>query len=262
MKLWLVHKSSLSKVHSIKIRDNEAMKPLTFLFAALSVVLFVRTTEAQVRWYRPGIGAVGYGAGMYGAGMYRGYGGYGGYGGGYSPVEGYQRGMADIIRSRGQAAENVSQANINNQDAYSKYLDNQAKWTNTYWERKRKNQAEYAKNRAAFDARLKKRLEYNRNRKPEVLPPSQFDTQSGELQWPEALEDPIYAEYRKQIDDELQLQADTGTRSNTKRIRDAARQMQDVLKTHIRDMTPNEYLASRKFLDRLVNQLALAEAPQ
>ncbi len=240
------------------------MKVLTFFFTAMSLVVFTESTEAQVRWYRPGVGAVGFGGGMYGAGMYGagmgGYGGYGGYGGGYSPVEGAQRGMADIIRSQGQAAENISQAHINNQDAYSKYLDNQAKWTNTYWERRRRNQAEYAKDRAAFDARLKKRLEYNRNRKPEVLPPSQFDTQTGDLQWPEALEAPIYSDYRKQIEDELQLQADTGSRSNTKKIHDAARQMQAVLKDHIRDMTPNEYIASRKFLDRLVNQVVLAQA--
>ena len=238
------------------------MKPLTFFFAAITLLaLFTESTEAQVRWYRPGV--VGYGAAMYGAGAYRGYGGYGGYGGGlggYSPVEGYQRGMADVIRAQGQAAENVSVANINNQDAYSRYLDNKLKWTETYWKRNRIMQSEIAKNREAYEARLKKRLEANRNRKPEVLPPSQFDTQSGELQWPDALEGPAYAQYRKQIDDELQLQADTGTHSNTKKIRDAARQMQDVLKSHIRDMTPNEYLASRKFLDRLVNQLALAEA--
>ena len=170
--------------------------------------------------------------------------------------------MAAVIRSSGQAAENVSEANINNQDAYSRYLDNKLKWTEIYWKRRRLNEAEYAKNRAKFDARLQKRLEVNRNRKPEVLPPSQYDTQTGDLQWPEALQTPVYAPYRKEIEDALQLQSDTGTTSNAKKIRDLAREMQDVLKDHIREMTPNEYIASRKFLDRLVNQVVLAEAPQ
>jgi hypothetical protein len=226
------------------------MKPPIILFAAMALSLASNSAEAQ-RWYRaPGVAL---GAGMYAAGAGYGY----GYGGGYSPYS--QQGMADVIRARGQAAEDYSAARINNEEARSKYLDNKLKWTEVYWERKRLGEAELAKDYAEDRARREKYLEANRGRKPETLPPSQFDAQTGGLEWPDPLQAAIYADYRQQIEAELQLQANTGTSSNSTKIRNLAREMQGVLKDHIKDMSPNDYIASRKFLDRLVNQVVLAQ---
>src|SRR5262249_34529769 len=51
-------------------------------------------------------------------------------------AEGYANGMSNVIQARGQKNLSDSQARINNQDAYSKALDNSTKSVNTYWEQK------------------------------------------------------------------------------------------------------------------------------
>jgi hypothetical protein len=223
------------------------MKWMPIFLTVMAFGLLASSANAQVRWYRaPGVSVpFGYGGGYYG--------------GGYSPVEGYQRGMADVIRSSGQAAESYSHARINNEEARSKYLDNKLKWTEIYWERKRLGEAELAKDYAKDRDRREKWMAANRDRKPETLPPGQYDKQTGSLEWPDALQGAIYADYRKQIEEEMEMQATTGTSSNSTKIRNLAREMQSVLKDHIRDMSPNEYIAARKFLDRLVTQMALAQ---
>lgn len=219
------------------------MKPLPVLLSVIALGLVSSSASAQL-WYRPPVVA------PYGYG-------YGGYYGGYSPYS--QQGMADIIRSSGQAAEDVSRARINNEEARSKYLDNKMKWTEIYWQRKRLGEAELAKDYAKDRERREQWMEATRGRKPETLSPSQFDAQTGGLEWPDALQGPAYADYRKQIEAELQLQATTGTTANAGTIRSLAREMQTVLKGQIKQMSSNEYIAARKFLDRLVNQMAMAQ---
>lgn len=235
------------------------MKPLPLIIALLSLGFLSESVQAQVRWYRNPGRVVPYrvnlGVGPFGAGVYP----YGyNYGGGYSPVEGYQRGMADVIRARGQAAENLARARLNAEQARSQYIKNQKEWTEVYWERKRRAEAELAKDYAEDRKRRERWLKAKRGRKPETLPPSQYDPQSGTLQWPDALQEPVYAELRRQIEAELELQAETGTTSNTPKIRQLADEMKGLLKNRIDDMSPNQYIASRKFLDRLENQVVLA----
>lgn len=224
------------------------MRPLLLGLSAIVFGLWAASATAEDPWYRP----YGYSHRPYG---------YGGeyYAAGYSPVEGYQRGLADVIRARGEAAESYSHAAINREIARSKYLDNKLKWTDIYWKRKRLGEAELAKNYDRMRARRDTYLAANRDRQPEVLAPSQLDLHSGEIEWPEPLQGPAYAELRKQIEEELKLQADTGTNSNAGKIRVHARQMQNILKDHIREMDSNEYIAARKFLDRLVNQMVLTQ---
>ena len=224
-------------------------KSLMAVLVLMGLGLFVEAAQAQV-WYRnPGRVVRPWG-----------WGGYGGYYGGYSAVEGARRGMADVIRSRGMAAEDYSKARINNEEARSKYLDNKLKWTEIYWKRKRLGEAELAKDYAKDRERRERWREANRDRKPEVLPASQFDPTTGGIDWPDALQAPIYTDHRKKIEAELELQASTGTTTNTTEIRNLARQMQSILKGQIKELSSNEYIASRKFLDRLVNQVVMAQA--
>ena len=116
-------------------------------------------------------------------------------------------------------------------------------------------EAELAKDYAKDRQRREQWLEAKRDRQPETLAPSQFHAESGALEWPEALQGAIYADYRQEIEAELELQATTGTTANAGKVRSLAREMQGVLKDHIRDMPSNDYIAARKFLDRLVNQM-------
>ena len=70
-----------------------------------------------------------------------------GYRGGYhasTAAEGYQRGMADIIRSRGQANLMNAQAAGYLEDARAKYLENRYRATEIYYERRKIYQQEQA----------------------------------------------------------------------------------------------------------------------
>lgn len=226
------------------------MKFQSIVLAFLTVALFAACSQAHARWYRPPARfAVGVGTAAY-------LGGYGGYGG-YSPVEGYQRGMADVIRSKGQAAQDYAKARISYEDARTKYLDNKLKWTKIYWQRKNYADAQLRERYEKDSAARQKWLASRRGRKPETLPPDQLDAQTGAVEWPDALQKPIYADYRRKIEAALKEQANG--KSNESEVRTLARQMQGELKKHIKGMNANEYIASRKFLDRMVNQMALAQ---
>ncbi len=217
----------------------------------LALIVFgwsVDAAMAQVAWYRP------YGYSPYGANYGGGY-----YAGGYSPVEGAQRGMADIVRAGGEAAESTSRARVSNEEARQSYLNNKLRWTEVYLERKRLHKEARAQEHAEDRERRQRYLASKRDRRPETLPSSMFDPQTGSIEWPEPLKADIYANYRRQIEEELEVRATSGTTANSNKIRDLARQMQSLLKDHIRDMPANEYIAGRKFLDRLVNQMAPAQ---
>lgn len=227
------------------------IRVLPLLLAVVAFGVLETSTHAQIPWYRP-----------YGPYAYPPQPSYGTayYGAGYSPVEGYQRGLADVLRSSGEAAERISRARINNEEARSKYLDNKLKWTEIYWQRKRLGEAQLARDHAEDRARRQKWMAANRDRQPEVLLPSQYDPRTGYIDWPETLQDPIYSNYRQQIEEQLDLLASSGTSDNMAKVRSLARQMQSLLKERMREMSANEYIGAHKFLDRLVNQMALAQA--
>ena len=69
-------------------------------------------------------------------------GGWGGsWGPGSTPMGSYMAGMGEAIRAEGQYNLMSSQAAINLQEAQSQNIDNQLKWTNTYFEMRRVNEA-------------------------------------------------------------------------------------------------------------------------
>src|SRR6478752_3868620 len=63
-------------------------------------------------------------------------------------AEGAANGAANVIQAQGQRNLSNSQANINNQDAYSKAIDNSVKEVNAFWEKK----DIYSQHQAQLDA--------------------------------------------------------------------------------------------------------------
>lgn len=190
---------------------------------------------------------------------------YGQWYGGYpsfssTPMEGMQRGYADVLRSRGVAAELGSEAAINMQDAKSKYIDNAYKWTQTYWDRKNLGDSQIAAERAKDREAREKYLAYKHSQPPTPvgLSRSQLDPSSGDLNWPLALTADEYAPQRMKIEELFQVRAQTGTTAKLVfDVSNVAEEMKGVLKTQIRDMPPNDYIAASKFLDGLVQEARL-----
>jgi hypothetical protein len=233
--------------------------------AMVLVVVLVSTRNASAqfarrgRWYR-GL-AVGTGlriaTGGYGYGFPYRYGYPYGYGYGYTgttPYGDYARGMAQVIRARGQAAEDYTQAQINQQEARSRYLDNQKKWNELY--RARREQAAADK-----QARMQQQQEWYKKhlaRQRQELPgftSSDRALDSGTIQWPKALQSTEFAMLRQQLQELFDLKAKTdGSVEIRKKALAGTREMERLLRRKMREIPKDEYLAARSFLDRLVNE--------
>lgn len=182
------------------------------------------------------------------------YGAYGGYSS--NPIEGAQRGMADMLRARGQAEESRAKAMISYEEARSKYIDNKLKWTQTKLERQRIGQAareaEYDKKRARRDKYLAAKKTTSTTTQ---LSYSQLDPTTGKIYWPDALKADKYASQRSEVDELFVLRAHAGTTPDLSgRVHEAARKMQSQLKRDIRTIPSYEYIAARKFLDGLAEE--------
>ena len=122
-------------------------------------------------------------------------------------AEGAANGAANVIQARGQKNVSDSQARINNQDAYSKALDNSTKSVNTFWQQKdiysERQQQEFAKIQ-------QERAEYLARYGLKSLTPEEFDRTTGTVNWLKVLEQKQYDQYRLTLDQLLKKRAYQG----------------------------------------------------
>ena len=161
-------------------------------------------------------------------------------------------GTAHIIRNKGRAARAKSEARINNEEARSKYVDNQKKWTQTYFEKKAIN-AKYTSAKAAHDRAVTQNYVANRqSQAPARLSLSQYDSTTGSIHWPDVLLVPEFQPQREKLNQLFLLRSKAVvTSSIAAEIRTAVTDMRTELRKRIDRMTGNEYAAARKFLDSL-----------
>lgn len=161
-------------------------------------------------------------------------------------------GTAHIIRNKGRAARAKSEARINNEDARSKYIDNQKKWTQTYFDKKAIN-AKYTSQQAAKERAITQNYLANRqSQAPARLSPNQYDYTTGTINWPDVLLVPEFQANREKLNQLFTLRSKAVvTSSIAADIRTAVTDMRTELRKRIDRMTGNEYAAARKFLDSL-----------
>lgn len=188
------------------------------------------------------------------------YGALGGWWGGFNysgdigvtPAESQARGYAEAIRAQGQAYENISRGMVDYEKARSAYIENQKQWHETAMERQQMGMAQREKYYANERAKRDRRESMHPTTPTPKLSESQYDRASGSIEWPELLQSATYAEDRKAIEDLAAVRAQTGgTSAVSENLYTAARALQNKLKLQIRDVSPQVYLESRKFLDLL-----------
>lgn len=199
--------------------------------------------------------------GPYG-GIHRGY-PYGGWWGGFNysgnigvtPAESQARGYAEAVRAQGQAYENVARGMVDYEKARSAYIANQKQWQETAQERQAMGLAQREKYFANERAKRDRRNAMATPTEPPTLSSSQYDRGTGHVEWPELLAGVDYADDRKAMEELLGVRAHTGGTSVVNdRIYDAAKAMQAKLKLKIHDVTPQQYLESKKFLEMLADE--------
>ncbi|MEW4452842.1 hypothetical protein AB1L30_09215 [Bremerella sp. JC817] len=183
---------------------------------------------------------------------------WGGPWGGYSyhastAEEGYQRGLADVIRSQGMYNLETSRANINQQEANAAYIENRNRAQEVWFDMRRRNDA-FRAEQAGPKVTSEQIFRINAQRAPKRLNDDQIDPVTGELHWPLILTSMVYDPYRKAIDSGFQKRSQKGsfsTYESHQEVVKAVDTMYDELKKRIRDYEPQQYIDANRFMEAL-----------
>jgi hypothetical protein len=167
--------------------------------------------------------------------------------------EGVLRGLGYLRAATGEMNYLNSLSNINNQEAISRYLDNREKNTEVYFKMRQINRAARAAERPQ---RLspEQQVAIARQQAPEGLNPGQYNRELGRLSWPAMLTGEAFAEERVLLERAFAARTptDVGTSSAFHgQIRQLAASMEAKLQGHLPLVSPNEYIAAKKFVQGL-----------
>ncbi|MGD0897685.1 MAG: hypothetical protein ABR915_07595 [Thermoguttaceae bacterium] len=207
----------------------------------------VRPYQPGARPYQPAVAAPT--TNVYGGGGWSGY-----YGGGGNTVAGSAlNGMSQVISAAGEYNLNTSAAAINMTQAQSNAMQNQVQAVNTFWEMRNIGKAQRAAERGPPPT-PEQIARIAREGVPRSLTPSQIDPVSGRLNWPSPLQDSSFDAPRGQLDEVVAKWVNYGglDYSDKSVVRETVNTLFDGLKANIREIPPQDYVASRSFLQSLV----------
>ncbi|TVS18642.1 MAG: hypothetical protein EA424_10445 [Planctomycetaceae bacterium] len=164
--------------------------------------------------------------------------------------------MADLTRSAGMANLLNSEAAINMQTAARQNMENRVFGTEAYFDRRRINREARQADRRP-QASPDDLARFARARAPSRLSVSELDPFTGQIVWPSILQQEIYAEYREGLESLFAERAISGHLDMQQRtdIRQLTNEMQQTLKSRIRDYPPQEYMQTRTFIEGLGAEL-------
>jgi hypothetical protein len=177
--------------------------------------------------------------------------GWGGGGGGTAAGNAMQ-GMASVVNAAGNYNLSTSAAAINMTQAQKNEIENWSSFTNTYFDLRARNRQE------AAAARGKPVSEEYMHRwaqagAPKPLSTQQLDPVSGEIAWPDVLQDGKFRKQRDVLQAAMAERAKLGTlpSAGRQKAKAAAQAMLDELGELIRDVAPDDYVAAKRFIQSL-----------
>ncbi|HID78074.1 MAG TPA: hypothetical protein EYP56_19035 [Planctomycetaceae bacterium] len=200
---------------------------------------------------------------QYGYDFYGDYGYYGGYPYfGYhssTALEGYSRGLADLIRSQGLynalSAAGASQA----EEARRKAIENYKQAVETYYHVRDLNRARRTAEQERRRERVQEWLAKRQPYRPPRLSPTQLDWLTGELQWPAIFLDPAYAEPRETLDTLFRQRTAEGfldAEAYAQAV-EAGTALLEQLKSRISQYRPRDYITARRFVEAVIVEAGL-----
>lgn len=158
-------------------------------------------------------------------------------------------GMASVISAKGDYNLATSAAAINMTQAQKQEIENRQQWTNTYFDMRATNRT--AGGRASPRPTMEQLTRMAQEMAPKPLASGQMDQVSGRLNWPSALQQASFDSQREQLDQLFATRAKYGGLSYADQmtVRQTVEAMFDELKTQIRDIPPQDYVACRNFLN-------------
>jgi hypothetical protein len=222
-----------------------------WLFSLWLALAPAALAQTYVRPYVSGYNAYPYygGYGGYGYGNY----GYGNNGIGSTAAGSYLGGMASTIRAQGQYNLLTSKAAVNLEDAATKEIDNQVRWTNAYFETRRMRDA-YKQETKAPPTPPETWARLAHAAAPQRLASSDLDPITGAISWPALLEGDDFRSDRDTLEalfsDRAMTHGAIGVDAHA-RIRAAVDEALDRLKQFVGKVETRSYNQSRNFLTSL-----------
>jgi hypothetical protein len=193
--------------------------------------------------------------------MTTGYGAYPGYSGGAHTAAGSaMNGMANAISARGNANLSNSAAAVNMTQAQKNEIQNHQQYENTYFQMQATNQA-YRKAQEGPSPTMEQLARMARDAGPRPVSPDEMNSATGKIAWPEVLQEDRFADRRATLDALSAKKAAHGSLSFSDQMaaRKAIESMYAGLKSQIRDVPPQDYVASHSFLRSLIYALSRAD---
>lgn len=164
----------------------------------------------------------------------------------------YGSGLANVIRAQGQYQLLQSQAMLTNEQVRSAYLDNKQKWTQNYFQMREQHQTYVQQIHDKNKHSAETLTGAAKSEVPQPLATNALDQVTGRITWPESLRGSEYAALRTRLDDLFAVRAKTnGGTANAQKIHAAAQEFSAKLRENIEAIPVRNYVAARKFLDRL-----------
>ena len=171
-----------------------------------------------------------------------------------------RRSAAELVEAQAAMIQAVAQARKLHaetlkmlEERRSMALDNDAKATETFYQKRRTRErflAEHARKRPSRET-VVSRCNATRPDRPSAC---QLDPVRGTIHWPEALQGEQYEAYRTRLEALYagRTPANSGLGSEfCRQVEELASQMAGSLRSMIRQMSPTEYMAARRFIEGL-----------
>ncbi|GAB6165118.1 hypothetical protein JCM19992_11180 [Thermostilla marina] len=156
--------------------------------------------------------------------------------------------QSTFIRAIAEARANDAKTLNMLEQTRSVSLDNTLKAAKTYYDRRQARDT-YVSMQTRPKARPAVSAQPTSAVRTVRLTEAQFDAATGKVRWPAALQLESLAQYRAQVDALLAARAQGKAPATFQaQLTTLAKNMENVLRSHIRDMTPSEYLAAKRFL--------------
>lgn len=175
--------------------------------------------------------------------------------------EGIMRGMGDLTRARGERNMMNAEAARTMTDVRSRQMENRIQATETYWERKRinkENRFYSADEKASIRQRNLEKQMFHRARQSQGSRPDagSLDPVSGSIAWPLALGNPMYDNFRSELDVLFATRADKQGAigyAGFREIQDLTKSMLKTLDDQFRatEINMREYQDAKKFIKSL-----------
>lgn len=170
-------------------------------------------------------------------------------------AESYARGHAAAVASQGYYNLMTAQARVVHAEAASREIDNREQATDSYFAMREKNRQERAADRGPRPT-IEQLERIAAAGRPDRLSPSEVDTVTGAITWPRLLQEEEFGQFRAALENVFAQRAMTGpshayTAGAAKQATDG---MMAHLKTRVREVNQQDYIAARRFIESLAHE--------